>query len=388
MAVGERRSHGTGMAHLRTCTIAILPFVALIAACSGQSDQMPPGGPVEVGYVTLQQTEAKLTTELTGRVNATMVSEVRPQVDGIIRSRLFKEGSIVRAGQPLYVIDPRSYAASRDQIAAQIENARATLAAADAKARRYRSLTDNQAVSRQDIDDAIAAAAQARAQLHEYEANLRAANLSIEFTRVLAPISGRIGRSGVTPGALVTANQTTALATIQQLDPVFVDITQSSAQMLALRQRLATGAVLPSSTSVRLKLENGTDYPHQGTIEFSEFSVDQNSGTVVLRASVPNPEGMLLPGMFVRIETPQGVVPNAVLAPQQGITRDAKGNALALILDKDDKVVQRTVQTVQAVGSMWVVSEGLQPGDRLIVQGTDKAVPGATVKATAVRIGG
>jgi membrane fusion protein (multidrug efflux system) len=376
------------MADLRKRTIAFFPLLALITACSGQSGQMPPRGPVEVGVVTLQGTEAELSTELTGRIASAMASEVRPQVEGIIRKRLFTEGSAVKAGQPLYEIDARSYAASRDQIVAQIENARATLAAADAKAKRYRTLTDNQAVSRQDIDDAIASAAQARAQLHQYEANLRAANLNLEFTRVLAPISGRIGRSSVTPGALVTANQTTALATIHQLDTVFVDITQSSAQMLDLRRRLANGSVLPSSTTVRLKLEDGTDYPQPGTIGFSEYSVDQNSGTVVLRARVPNPDGLLLPGMFVRIETPQGVVPNAVLAPQQGITRDAKGDATALILDKDNKVVQRKVATVKAVGNMWVVTSGLKPGDRLIVEGTDKAMPGETVKPVAVKVGG
>ncbi len=313
---------------------------------------------------------------------------MRPQVDGIIRERLFKEGSDVKAGQALYVIDARSYRASRDQIAAQIESAKANLVTAQNKADRYRKLSDNQAVSKQDIDDAIAAAGTARASLHQYEANLRAANLNLEYTKVLAPISGRIGRSSVTVGALVQASQTTALATITQLDPIYVDITQSSAQLLALRKQLANGSVLPASATVHLKLEDGSDYPYAGTIEFSEVSVDENAGTVVLRARIPNPQRILLPGMFVRIETPQGIVPNAVMAPQQGIIRDTKGDPYALVVDAQNKVVQRKIKPVKAVGNMWVVSEGLKPGDHLIVQGTDKALPGATVKPTLVKIGG
>ena len=367
--------------------LALLPLIALLGACSGKPD-MPPPGPVEVGYVDLQATQAAITTELTGRVAATTTADVRPQVDGIIRERLFKEGSDVKAGQALYLIDPRSYRAARDQIVAQIESARATLASAQAKADRYAKLSDNQAVSRQDIDDAKATAGTARASLHQYEANLRSANLNLEYTRVLAPISGRIGRSAVTAGALVQASQTTALATIAQLDPVYVDITQSSTQLLALRKSLANGTVLPTAATVRLKLEDGSDYGQTGSIEFSEVSVDENAGTVVLRARFPNPQRLLLPGMFVRIETPQGVVPNAVLAPQQGILHDAKGNPTALVVGADNKVVQRTVKTVKALGNMWVISQGLKPGEHLIVQGTDKALPGATVKPVLVKIGG
>ncbi|MDE1914574.1 MAG: efflux RND transporter periplasmic adaptor subunit [Sphingomonadales bacterium] len=374
------------LASLVAFSLVGLPLVALVGACSSAPPPTP--GPVEVGYVDLQGTQAPITTELTGRISSTMTSDVRPQVDGIIRERLFKEGSDVKAGQPLYIIDPRSYQAARDQIAAQIESAKATLVTNQNKADRYRQLSNNQAVSRQDIDDAIAAAATARAALHQYEANLRAANLNLEYTRVLAPISGRIGRSAVTPGALVQASQTTAMATITQLDPIYVDITQSSAQLLELRKRLSNGSVLPSSAIVHLKLEDGSTYPEAGTIEFSEVSVDENAGTVVLRAKVPNPLRLLLPGMFVRIETPQGIVPNAVLAPQQGITRDAKGNATALVVGAGNKVEQRNVTTVKAVGNMWLVSAGLRPGEHLIVQGTDKALPGATVKPVLVKIGG
>lgn len=367
--------------------VSPLAILTVLAACSGH--QAPPTRPpTDVGYVELQGTQAALSTELTGRITATTTSDVRPQVDGIIRERLFKEGSDVKAGQALYVIDARSYRASRDQIAAQIESAKANLVTAQNKADRYRKLSDNQAVSKQDIDDAIAAAGTARASLHQYEANLRAANLNLEYTKVLAPISGRIGRSSVTVGALVQASQTTALATITQLDPIYVDITQSSAQLLALRKQLANGSVLPASATVHLKLEDGSDYPYAGTIEFSEVSVDENAGTVVLRARIPNPQRILLPGMFVRIETPQGIVPNAVMAPQQGIIRDTKGDPYALVVDAQNKVVQRKIKPVKAVGNMWVVSEGLKPGDHLIVQGTDKALPGATVKPTLVKIGG
>jgi membrane fusion protein (multidrug efflux system) len=203
---------------------------------------------------------------------------------------------------------------------------------------------------------------------------------------VLAPISGRISRSSVTPGALVTANQTTALASIQQLDPIYVDITQSSSQLLQLRRALAKGSVLPTRAAVRLKLDDGTDYPQSGTIEFSEVTVDPDAGTVTLRARFPNPDGLLLPGMFVRVEAPQGVVPNAILAPQQGITRDAKGNATALVVGPDNKVVERTVTADRAIGSMWLVTAGLKAGDRLIVEGTDKAPPGSSVKPVAVKL--
>lgn len=363
-----------------------LPLLALLSAC-GSHQGGPPQEPAEVGYVTLQPTRAELTSELTGRVAATVTADVRPQVDGIIRSRLFEEGTDVRAGQPLYLIDARSYRATRAQIAAQIESARASLTSAQLKADRYKALSDHQAVSKQDIDDARAAADQARALLHQYQANLASADLNLEYTRVLAPISGRIGRSSVTPGALVSAAQTTAMATIQKLDPIYVDITQSSAQMLELRRKLANGSVLPASATVRLKLEDGSDYPETGTIEFSEVSVNENSGTVVLRARFPNHQGLLLPGMFVRIMVPQGVVPGAVLAPQQGITRNANGDASALVLDAANVITLRKVTTIKAVGAMWVVSDGLKPGDRLIVDGLQKAMPGAKAKPVAAKVG-
>jgi membrane fusion protein, multidrug efflux system len=362
-------------------------LLALALAGCAKGGQQPQRGPVEVGVVTLASAPVTVSNELTGRTTATTSSDVRPQVDGVIRARLFKEGSVVHAGQPLYEIDPRLYKASLDTARAQLENAQATLYTAQAKADRYKTLSDNQAVSRQNIDDTIAAAREARASVHQYQAAVETARVNLEYTRVLAPITGRISRSAVTPGALVTASQTTALASIQQLDPIYVDITQSASDLLRLRQALAKGSVLPSSAAVHLKLEDGTDYPETGSIEFSEVTVDQEAGTVTLRARFPNPQGLLMPGMFVRVEAPQGVVPNGILVPQQGISRDAKGDASALVVDAQNKVAQRSVTAGQAVGNRWLITKGLAAGDRLIVEGTDKATVGATVKPVAVKLG-
>lgn len=358
-----------------------------LAGCSQQQQQMPPMGPAEVGVVTLVAEPVTVSNELTGRTAATTASDVRPQVDGVIKARLFEEGSIVHAGQPLYQIDPRLYKASLDQARGQLENAQATLFTNQAKADRYKTLRDNQAVSRQDIDDTVAAARTARASVHQYQASVQSARVNLEYTRVLAPITGRISRSTVTPGALVTSGQTTALATIQQLDPIYVDITQSSSDLVKLRMALANGSVLPATATVHLKLEDGSDYPLTGTIEFSEVTVDEQAGTVTLRARFPNPQGLLLPGMFVRVVTPQGVVPKGILAPQQGITRDAKGDATALVVDASNKVVLRNVVADKAIGNKWLVTSGLKAGDRLIVEGVDKAEPGAVVKPVPVKLG-
>ncbi len=366
--------------------VALLAFTLPLLACSNSSVPAPPGL-IEVGVVTLATQPVTVSSELTGRTTATTASDVRPQVDGIIQARLFTEGSIVHAGQPLYRIDPRLYKASLDTARAQLENAQATLFTAQAKANRYKTLSDNQAVSRQDIDDTVAAAREARASVHQYQASVETARVNLEYTRVLAPITGRISRSAVTPGALVTANDTNALATITQLDPIYVDITQSSSDVVKLRQQLAKGGMMPTRAAVRLKLEDGTEYGQAGTMEFSEVTVDEQAGTVTLRARFPNPDGVLMPGMFVRVETPQGVMPNGILAPQQGITRDVKGDATALVVDANDKVVQRNVVAGQAVGNTWLITSGLKTGDRLIVEGTDKAKPGAAVKPVAVKLG-
>ncbi|MEA3540654.1 MAG: efflux RND transporter periplasmic adaptor subunit [Pseudomonadota bacterium] len=368
------RSHG-----LRVAPIALL---MLLAACS--QEKAPKQGPVEVGVVTLSTQNVTVASELPGRTVSTSMSEVRPQVSGIIQKRLFTEGSMVRAGQPLYQIDQRLYRASRDEALATLASAQATAAAAQAKAQRYRSLGDTEAVSAQDRDDVIATARQAQAAVQQARASLQTSNVNLEFTLVRAPISGRIGRTLFTPGALVTASQTDPLTTIQQLDPIYVDVTQSSAQLLALRRSLASGKTLPASATIRLKLEDGSDYPLEGRIEFAEPIVDPDSGTVTLRARFPNPDGLLLPGMFVRVVAPQSVVPNAILAPQQGIARDPKGNATALVVTKANKVEQRTVTAAQAIGDKWLITAGLKAGDRLIVEGTDKVQPDATVKPVPV----
>lgn len=368
------RSHG-----LRVAPIALL---MLLAACS--QEKAPKQGPVEVGVVTLSAQNVTVASELPGRTVSTSMSEVRPQVSGIIQKRLFTEGSMVRAGQPLYQIDQRLYRASRDEALATLASAQATAAAAQAKAQRYRSLGDTEAVSAQDRDDVIATARQAQAAVQQARASLQTSNVNLEFTLVRAPISGRIGRTLFTPGALVTASQTDPLTTIQQLDPIYVDVTQSSAQLLALRRSLASGKTLPASATIRLKLEDGSDYPLEGRIEFAEPIVDPDSGTVTLRARFPNPDGLLLPGMFVRVVAPQSVVPNAILAPQQGIARDPKGNATALVVTRANKVEQRTVTAAQAIGDKWLITAGLKAGDRLIVEGTDKVQPDATVKPVPV----
>jgi len=363
--------------------LRVAPFLIILPLAGCGQSKPPQQGPVEVGVVTLETQPVTVSTELPGRTAATVVSQVRPQVSGVIQKRLFTEGALVRAGQPLYQIDPSLYRASQDEARAQLTTAQASLVSAQAKANRYKALTDSEAVSRQDNDDVVAAARQARASVEQAQASLRTASINLAFTRVYAPISGRIGRSSVTPGALVTASQTDALATIQQLDPIFVDITQSAAQLLALRRALASGDVLPASAAIRLKLDDGSDYPLEGRIEFAEPIVDENSGTVTLRARFPNPDGLLMPGMFVRAVAPQSVLPNAILAPQQGISRDAKGDATALVVTRDNKVERRSVTVSQAIADKWLVTSGLKAGDRLIVEGSSKVSDGATVKAVA-----
>jgi membrane fusion protein (multidrug efflux system) len=357
----------------------------LLPSCSGTKS--PAAAPLaEVGMVTLVAQPVTITAELTGRTTATMVSEVRPQVDGIIQARLFTEGALVRAGQPLYQIDARLYRAARDSTAAQLGNAQAAVVTAEAKAARYAQLRDLDAVSRQDIDDATALARQDRANVRQYRANLRNADVTLGFTRVYAPISGRIGRSAYTQGALVTAAQITALATIQRLDPIYVDIQQSSTALLDLRESLRSGDAAPASATVQLVLDNGRPYPQAGTIEFGEAVVDPATGTVTLRARFPNAQGLLLPGMFVRIIVPQSVVRDGILAPQQGITRDPRGNATALVIGPGDTVITRPVTAAKAIGANWLVTAGLKAGDRLIVQGVGNAQPGAKVKPIALTL--
>jgi len=350
----------------------------LLSACGGKKQEPPP--PPEVGIVVLRTQSVPVTTVLAGRTNSFMTSDVRPQVNGIIKARLFTEGGLVRAGQTLYEIDPALYRAAVDQARANLANAEAALASARALAERYKPLVGIEAVSKQDYTNAVAAAGQAVATVAQNRAALETARINLGYTRVTAPISGRIGRSAVTPGALVTAGQATALATIQQLDPIYVDIQQSSADLLRLRQAFAAGGVVPTSAPVSLTLEDGTEYAYKGRLEFAEVTVDESTGSVTLRARFPNPQGLLLPGMYVRALLTQANRPDAILAPQQGVARDPQGDATALVVGADNKVVSRDLKLGGTMGDKWVVLGGLNPGDRLIVEGTSKVQPGRVVK--------
>jgi membrane fusion protein (multidrug efflux system) len=357
--------------------IALLA-AALLSACSG--GKKPMRGPPEVGYIVAQPSSSANNTELAGRTTAFQSAEVRPQVSGVIYRRLFTEGSIVHQGQTLYQIDPSLYRAAADQAQANLASATASAEAARAKADRYKPLANIQAVATQDYVDAEAQARQAAASVAQTRAALATARINLRFTTVPAPITGRIGRSLFTEGALVSTNQTDPLAQIQRLDPIYVDIQQSSADLLALRRALASGGALPAEASVRLKLEDGSDYGLPGKIEFSEVVVDPGTGSVTLRARFANPQGLLLPGMFVRAQFAQAIDQRVFLVPQQGISRDTKGNASVMLVGPDNKAVQRTVTADRTQGAFWVVTQGLKPGDKIITEGLINARAGMAVK--------
>jgi membrane fusion protein (multidrug efflux system) len=366
---------------------ASLIFAALLlASCGsapdpqGRGGRGGRGGPTTVGYVVTQQGSAPLEQELPGRVAAYQVSEVRPQVSGVIQRRLFREGAVVRQGQTLYQIDPSIYNAQAAQANANLQSARAQAEAARTLVDRYAPLVKQQAISKQDYTNAVAQARQADASVAQNAASLRTAQINQRFTRVPAPISGRIGLSNVTEGALVTANQTDALTTITRLDPVFVDIQESAADLLALRRALTQGGVVPTSAQVRVKLPDGSYYGATGTVEFSEVLVDQNTGTVTLRARFPNPQSLLLPGMFVTAEFAQAIDTSAFLVPQQAISRDPQGNATLFVVGPGNRAVQRTVVTARTQGPYWVVTQGLAPGEKVITQGTANLKDGAQIK--------
>lgn len=362
----------------------IAGLVILLAACDQNSNSQAGASAPEVGVKTLQAESVMLENQLSGRVTGTMVSEVRPQVAGIIKKRLFTEGDEVKAGQVLYQIDPATYQASYDQAVAQLKNAQALVKSSKLKAERYATLVKDNGVSRQDADDALATYQQNIASVAEYRAAVESARINLDYTRVRAPISGRIGISSVTPGALVTASQDTVLATIRQLDPIYVDLTQSSVQLLKLKRQQASLQKGDAPVPVTVKLEDGTAYSHSGKLELAEVAVDEATGTVTLRAVFPNPEHELLPGMYVRANVASGTKNDAILAPQQGITRDARGNGTALVVDKDNKVESREVVTDRVIGNKWLITSGLQSGDKLIVEGTAKVQAGMSVKAVEV----
>jgi membrane fusion protein (multidrug efflux system) len=350
--------------------VTVVLLASLLSGCE-QEQAPPPAQKPQVGVVTLQAQPFALTTELPGRTSAYRIAEVRPQVNGIILKRLFDEGAEVKAGQQLYQIDPAVYEAT-------LKSAQATLQSTRSLAERYKQLVDEQAVSRQEFDEA-------QAQRLQAEAAVQSAQIDLRYTKVLAPIAGRIGRSLVTEGALVSNGQSNAMAVIQQLDPIYVDVTQSSAEMLKLRRDLASGRLQKAgenAAEVTLTLEDGSEYRHTGTLEFSEVSVDQTTGSVTLRAVFPNPDSVLLPGMFVHAQLQAGVNAEAILAPQQGVTRDQRGRPTALVVNAEDKVEQRVLQTERTVGNQWLINDGLKSGDRLITEGLQYVKPGDEVSVS------
>jgi len=355
----------------------------LIAGCSKPKAAAPPSGPPEVGIIVVKQEKVALTTELSGRTSPQLIAEVRPQVGGIIQKRLFTEGSEVSKGQVLYQIDPASYQAAFASAKAAESRAEATLMTVRLRAGRYQELVKINAVSQQDNDDAQAALKQAEADVAYNKAAVETARINLAYTRITAPISGRIGRSTVTDGALVTASQPAALATIQQLGSMYVDVTQSSADLIKLKQNLASGMLKKGESAqakVKLLLEDGTPYPLTGTLKFSEVTVDQSTGSITLRAVFPNPKQTLLPGMFVRAILEEGVIDQAILVPQRGVTRNPSGGAMVMVVGAEDKVEPRPIKVVRTVGDSWLVSDGLKVGDRVILEGFQKARPGTPVK--------
>ncbi|GGP70470.1 multidrug transporter [Shewanella algicola] len=365
---------------------AVISVALWITACSkgeeaAQAQQQQPPSPV--GVITVEAISQAIMVELPGRSRAFLEAEVRPQVSGIITKRAFTEGSEVAQGQSLYQIDSATYKAALISAEADLARANAALASAKAKASRYAQLVKTNAVSKQDFDETEAAYKEAQAAVTVAKAAINTANINLEYTEVKAPISGRIGKSSVTAGALVTANQSNTLATIQQLDPINVDIVQSSAQLLRLKANLRSGQLLKSENAkVTLMLEDGSTYDNEGTLQFAEVNVDETTGSVTLRAEFPNPDGTLLPGMFVRAILNAGQDPQAILVPQRAITRNTKGQAVAMLVNKEGKAEMRVVKTAEVIGNQWRITDGLVAGDKLIVEGLQKIRAGAPVSPT------
>ena len=365
-----------------------LVVAGLVTGCGKQQAEGPGGAAgARTAVVSVQPVVAQqlvMEQSLVGRTAAHMVSEVRPQVGGIVQKRLFREGGDVKAGELLYQIDPALYQASFDSASATLAKAEANVVTSRLKAQRYQELIADKAVSQQAADDAKAALLQAEADVAAAKAAVEAARINLAYTRIVSPIAGRISKSAVTQGALLTANQATPLATVQQLDPIYVDLTQSSADMLRIRRDLAAGTLQRNTNKavpVTLTLEDGSEYGSEGSLAFSEVTVDESTGSVTLRAKFPNPKGVLLPGMYVRARLPQGVRSEAILVPHAALTRDPRGNALVMVVDAESKVQARPVKVVQSLDSQWVVTDGLQPGERIIVEGLQKIRPGASVQA-------
>ncbi|ALE55792.1 efflux RND transporter periplasmic adaptor subunit [Paraburkholderia sp. SIMBA_055] len=360
----------------------------LLAAC-GPKQSAPPQQTPEVGVVTVQPTTVPVVTELPGRTSAFLVAQVRARVDGIVLRREFTEGGQVKAGQRLYKIDPAPYIAALNNAKASLAKAQANLASTTAQASRFKVLVAANAVSKQDYDNAVAAQGQAAADVAAGKAAVETAQINLGYTDVTSPVTGQVGVSQVTPGAYVQASAATLLATVQQLDPVYVDLTQSSLDGLKLRREIQEGRLKtngPDAAKVSLILEDGRTYSEKGKLQFTDVTVDQSTGSVTVRAIFQNKDKVLLPGMFVRAKIEEGVNENALVVPQVGITHDQKGQPTALVVGEDNKVALRQLVTSGTYGSNWVVENGLKPGDRVIVQGTDKAKPGMQVKAVAAQL--
>lgn len=372
----------------RTITICVLGVLATIFTLSGcnrsQTGSGPQGSPPEVAVITLQPQRVQVTSELPGRTSPYLIAEVRPQVSGIIQKRLFVEGADVKAGDVLYQIDPATHEAAYSSAKAALVRSEANVVSIRNRVERYKELVAINAVSQQEYDDATASLKQAEADIQVNKAAAETSRINLAYTRVTAPITGRIGKSNITVGALATAHQAMAFTAIQQFDPIYVDVTQTSANLLELRRNLAAGKIKgggPDQAKVKLLLEDGTPYPLEGTLKFSDVTVDASTGSFILRMVFPNPKNVLLPGMYVRAIVQEGVAENVILAPQQGISRDQKGNPVALIVDSEGKVEQRLVVVYRAIGDKWVVSSGLAAGDKLIVEGTQRVRQGLPVKA-------
>ncbi|WP_305080563.1 MULTISPECIES: efflux RND transporter periplasmic adaptor subunit [Microbulbifer] len=363
----------------RNLLAGLMAALSLLTACSQEQGGRPQMAP-EVAVVTLEPESVTLTRELPGRTNPYKVAEVRPQVNGLVEQQLFREGGIVEADQPLYQLDDATYRADYDSARANLQSARAELEVARLRADRVANLVKTGAVSKQDNDSARADLKKAEAAVANALASVKRSRIPVDYARISAPIGGRIGKSSVTQGALVTANQAQALATIQQLDPIYVDLNQSTSELLQLRRALEAGKVEDTTDlPVTILLDDGSTYEHKGKLEFAEATVDPTTGSVLLRVVVPNPEHMLLPGMYVRAVVGRGVRDNAILVPQQGVTRDPRGNTNAMVVNTDNKVEMRPLTVSQTVGSHWLVEDGLQAGDRVIVEGLQKVRPGVEV---------
>ncbi|MDC9498850.1 MULTISPECIES: efflux RND transporter periplasmic adaptor subunit [unclassified Pseudoalteromonas] len=374
--------------------IALFVLTALVGSvaltgCDQAADSQQASAPqaVPVGVITLKSQALTLKKELPGRISAFQIAEIRPQVSGIVQSRLFKEGAQVKQGQALYQIDPATFEADLAASEAAVARAEASIASTKSKASRYSELLKIKAVSQQDFDEADAAQKQAQAELLTAKAQLKSAQINLDYSHVSSPISGQISKSSVTVGALVSANQTTALATVTQLDPIYVDLTQSSNELTQLKKAISSGSLSvdsQSQTDVELQMEDGSIYPLKGTLQFSEVTVDPSTGSVTLRAKFPNPDKLLLPGMYARASVVEGVKQNAILVPQRGVSRNTKGEPTAMVVSKENTVESRVLKVDRTIGSNWLVTDGLSDGDKVIIEGLQKIRPGAPVTPTEV----